>query len=205
MEGGKRKRGWGVFVIVIAVITLASPARADRISELEETVAALTEGLKAIKRELADERDARREREIDDGLRFQSIEESGLENQQTVSGLQSLLDESSRLKFGGYGSVRYENGNGKLPSTFTFRRFVLTTDVQVNDRLSFFSEIEYERFSELELEKEVFKIAEQDDSGRITKGLGFKQGVEGSHHGPFSYTNTRTTESSVNCQTSGKK
>lgn len=179
MEGEKRKGRWVVFLAGVALIIFASPARADRVSELEKTVAALTEGLKAVRKDLADEREARRDREIDDGLRFQSIEDASLENQGAVSGLQSLLDESSRLKFGGYGSIRFENGNADMPSTFTFRRFVLTTDVQVNDRLSFFSEIEYERFSELELEKDVFKIAEQDDRGRITKGLGFKQEIEG--------------------------
>lgn len=63
-----------------------------------------------------------------------------------------LLD---RVKIGGYGSVRGEVTNlDNQRDTFTFRRFVLTTDAQINDRLQTYLELEFERFAEIELEKE---------------------------------------------------
>ncbi|MFQ5459104.1 MAG: hypothetical protein ACE5FC_11735, partial [Myxococcota bacterium] len=167
------------FLAAVARLAPAVPARADRVSNLEAKVDALTTDLKAVRKELADERSARRDLETDNSLRLDSLEEADLENQGAVGGLQSLFTESNRVKVGGYGSVRFENGSSRNPSTFTFRRFVLTTDAQVNDRLSVYSEIEYERFSEIELEKDAFKINEQDSKGRITQGLGFKQEIEG--------------------------
>lgn len=61
-----------------------------------------------------------------------------------------------RVKVGGYGSVRFEANDLKNEeNTFTFRRFVLTTDASVTDRLRVYLELELERFSELELEKEL--------------------------------------------------
>jgi len=155
------------------------PAAADRVSELEQMVEALTGEVASLRNDLAEERRARREQEMESGVRLDSIEEAGAENQGAVAGLRSLFDEESRVKLGGYGSVRFENGTSNDPSTFTFRRFVLTTDARLSDRLSFFSEIEFERFSEIELEKDAFKIREQDTGGRITQGLGFTQEVEG--------------------------
>ncbi len=66
-----------------------------------------------------------------------------------------------RVRIGGYGSVRFEtndvsSGNnipGGSAGGFTFRRFVVTTDARVAPRLRVYSEIEYERLHELEVEK----------------------------------------------------
>jgi hypothetical protein len=165
--------------LTAAFLLCATPALADRVSVLEAAMDRLTQELETVKQELAQEREARQQERMEDSLRVESIEEGNLESQSAVQGLRSLFDESNRVKLGGYGSVRFENGTSRDPSTFTFRRFVLTTDAQLTDRLSVYSEIEYERFSELELEKEAFKIKEQDTQGRITQGLGFKQEVEG--------------------------
>ncbi len=167
-----------VFLGIVAFF-IPGVAGADRVSELETVVKELTGEVQSLRKDLADERDARRDQEMESNLRFDSVEQAGMESQGAVDGLRSLFDEESRVKLGGYGSVRFENGTSNDPSTFTFRRFVLTTDARLTDRLSVFSEIEYERFSELELEKEAFKIREQDTSGRITQGLGFKQEIEG--------------------------
>lgn len=166
--------------VLCALVLLAPvPARADRVSELEAAVQTLTEEVTSLRKDLAAEREARREQEIESNLRLDSVEEAGMESQGAVAGLKSMFDEGSRVKLGGYGSVRFENGTGDDPSTFTFRRFVLTTDARLTDRLSMYSEIEFERFSEIELEKDVFKIRDQDTGGRITQGLGFTQEVEG--------------------------
>ena len=70
------------------------------------------------------------------------------------------------VKIGGYGSFRFETNNidvgptfGDLPplrrgfDAFDFRRFVLTLDAVPSDRLRVYSEIEFERLNEIEIER----------------------------------------------------
>ncbi len=65
--------------------------------------------------------------------------------------LRALAD---RVKLGGYGSFRFEaNDNPADNDTFTYRRFVLTTDANIAPRLHAYAEVELERFRELEVEK----------------------------------------------------
>jgi hypothetical protein len=77
-----------------------------------------------------------------------------------------------RVKLGAYGSVRYEGSNiDDQNHTFTFRRFVLTTDADIHPRLRAYAELEFERFRKLEIEK-----ATVAESGG---GLEVEQTVEG--------------------------
>ena len=168
-----------LLVVPLFLLGATGGARADRLMALETAVKDLGSEVKTLRQELARERSERQREKMDQALHLQSLEQNNQETKGEVLGLKSLFDENAKVKLGGYGSVRYENGTSKDPGTFTFRRFVLTADARVTDRLSVYSEIEYERFSELELEKETFKIREQDERGRITQGLGFKQELEG--------------------------
>lgn len=87
----------------------------------------------------------------------------------------SLLD---RVHIGGYGSVRAEANNlDNQNDTFTFRRFVLSADAQVTDRLQTYLELEFERFTELELEKDIGTGDEFET----------KQGVEGTNGSEISF------------------
>ena len=164
---------------VFVLLAAAPEARADRLDDLERMVKGLGAEVKSLRGDLARERQERQREKMEHALELESAEQREAETQGAVKNLKSLVDDSGKVKLGGYGSVRYENGNAKTPSTFTFRRFVLTTDAEITDRLSMYSEIEYEHFSKLELEKQAFKIREQDETGRVTQGLGFKQAVEG--------------------------
>jgi hypothetical protein len=76
------------------------------------------------------------------------------------------------FRLGGYGSTRFEASDLKeLNNTFTFRRFVLTGDATIGERLRGIVEIEFERFTELEVERRAPSEA----------GLrGFSQSIEGS-------------------------
>jgi hypothetical protein len=68
-------------------------------------------------------------------------------------GYREVLD---RVKLGAYGSFRYEMQSLEdQRSTFTFRRFVLTTDANIAPRLRGYLELEFERFRKLELEKSI--------------------------------------------------
>ncbi len=99
----------------------------------------------------------------------------------------SLLGDTVRI--GGYGSFRFESNNidtgpriGSLPPVqrgfhaFDFRRFVLTLDAAPSERLRFYTEIEFERFNELEVER----TAIPENRGRQNRaGTRFVEEVEG--------------------------
>src|SRR5262249_22214144 len=82
----------------------------------------------------------------------------------------SLRAITDRVKLGGYGSIRFEaNSNPADNNTFTYRRFVLTTDANIAPRLRAYMELELERFRVLEVEKTL-----QPSAG----GLAAEQSIE---------------------------
>jgi len=91
----------------------------------------------------------------------------------------SLFDRMiSQTKVGAYGSLRYGTSNlDDLHNSFTFRRFVLTVDSPISQRLKANMELEFERFTELELERTLRR-----DSG----GLKAEQAVEGTNQSEIS-------------------
>ncbi|MFQ5684704.1 MAG: hypothetical protein ACE5HC_15725 [Candidatus Binatia bacterium] len=133
---------WVCFVFFIICALLQAPAKAatetiqDRIGRMEQELKGLRKELEAQKQEQAEVRKA--------------VEEQAVEPK-------SLLEEiRERVTVGGYGSVRFESNDlENEKDTFTFRRFVLTVDAFPHDRLQAYLELEFERFSELELEKEL--------------------------------------------------
>ena len=83
--------------------------------------------------------------------------------------------EALRVDLGGYGSVRYEaNDADAVPSSITLRRFVVTTDARLGPRFQVYSEVEYERLQEIEVERS--SVAEEG-------GVTFAQELEGSNGG----------------------
>lgn len=83
-----------------------------------------------------------------------------------------------RTRVGAYGSLRYGTSNlDDLHNSFTFRRFVLTTDSPIAERLRAYLELEFERFTELELEKRTFPAA---------GGLKAQQAIEGTNKSEIS-------------------
>ena len=102
---------------------------------------------------------------------------------------------SDHVKIGGYGSFRYEANNiglgpqvGDLPrlsrshNGFDFRRFVMTLDAAPFKKLRFYTEIEFERLNEIEIERNA--IPENlGRAGRVRRGTRFIQEVEGTSGG----------------------
>jgi len=97
------------------------------------------------------------------------------------------------LRVGGYGSFRFEANNidqgpaiGDLPrlqrshNSFDFRRFVLTVDASPFKRLRFYTEIEFERLSEIEVERNAIP-ENRGRIGRDRRGTRFIQEVEGTN------------------------
>jgi hypothetical protein len=65
-----------------------------------------------------------------------------------------------QTKVGAYGSMRYGTSNlDDLHNTFTFRRFVLTVDSPISERLKANMELEFERFTSLELDKNLTRTS----------------------------------------------
>lgn len=102
---------------------------------------------------------------------------------------------SSSVKIGGYGSFRYEANNidagpriGNLPrlrrgfDSFDFRRFVFTIDAAPIERLRFYTEIEFERLSKIEIERNAIP-ENRGRLGRDRAGTRFIQEVEGTSGG----------------------
>lgn len=83
-----------------------------------------------------------------------------------------------RVKLGAYGSMRFEhNSLDDIHNTFTLRRLVMTTDANIAPRLRAYTELEFERFRKLEVEKkfsgsqdglEVEQAVEATDSSEIS-------------------------------------
>lgn len=102
---------------------------------------------------------------------------------------------SDRVKIGGYGSFRYAADNiglgpqvGDLPALkrthngFDFRRFVMTLDAAPTNRLRVYAEIEFERLSEIEVEREAFP-ENFGRADRVRRGTRFVQELEGTSGG----------------------
>ncbi len=110
-----------------------SAQEAERMQRIEDHMRALQE-------ELATMKEAR---EVDTA-KVEDVE----------SELHTLQEIFERVKMGGYASMRYEaNDLSNENSTFTMRRMVLTTEAQINEKMRFYTELEYERFRKLELER----------------------------------------------------
>src|SRR5215475_1350661 len=82
------------------------------------------------------------------------------------------------FKIGGYGSVRFESSDiDKVGDTFTFRRFVLSGDATIANRIRSVVELEFEHLTELEVEK----------SAPSEGGLrGFSNSIESSNNSEIS-------------------
>jgi hypothetical protein len=94
--------------------------------------------------------------------------------------LRGLMD---RVQLGGYGSLRYEGSSLEdQKHTFTFRRFVLTTDANIAPGIRAYMELEFERFRKLELERTTTKNSEG--------GLTTEQAIEGTNDSEISLEQT---------------
>lgn len=100
-----------------------------------------------------------------------------LEDSMNASGGSKVSDNGSvqsgarDFHIGGYGSIRAESNNLDADQdTFTFRRFVLTGDGKINDRLEAYFELEFERFGAIELEKGASAGSDGFSAGQAIEG-----------------------------------
>lgn len=144
--------GMGLWVLPAA----AADPESARLGQLEDSI-------RALKDEVVQLRSERR------------LDQARIE---TVRDDLSLLEGGlGRVKLGGYGSLRWDNSSLRdSPSTFTLRRLVVTTAAELGSRLRFYSELEYERFRKLELERSTRPVSETEN---VANGIKLVQEVEG--------------------------
>ena len=73
------------------------------------------------------------------------------------------LEREGGISVGAYGSTRFELSKGK--STFTLRRVVPTLSATIEERLKFYTELEFERFGLIELQESL----EEKEGGLLTQ------------------------------------
>ncbi len=87
-------------------------------------------------------------------------------------------NEDTYVKLGGYGSMRFESDSAKdMNNTFTLRRLVFTTDAKIASRFRIYTELEFERFRKIELERNIVA-----GSGTFSAS----EDIEGTNHSEIS-------------------
>ncbi len=170
-------RGWSSVLVVFLVVTQAVswPGRAWAASaeEIEQKLKALQEQVNDLKKQL--EQSNKTQAPVTQAPPPLPAAVQPVAQVTTVPAAPPLVSRPSWLsdfKLGGYGSTRFEaNDLNKFSDTFTFRRFVLTGDATIAERLRSVVEIEFERLTELEVERR------QPVEGGVR---GFSQSIEGS-------------------------
>jgi len=156
-------------MVVVAALGVCERARQARAEDLAAKIQRMEQELEELKQEL------RHQKEAQERAQAQQRAQQQAEAVATASSLGALTD---RVKVGGYGSFRFEHSSlDDVKNTFTFRRFVLTTDANIAARLRAGFELEFERFRALELEKSTQVSAE---------GFGARQAVEGTNDSEIS-------------------
>src|SRR5207249_11432530 len=139
----------------------------------------LREKLERLERKLAAEDAAREKKSAEERAAITEQVKKDVMSDVAAKGQSYFGKLIEQTKVGAYGSMRYGTSNlDDLHNTFTFRRFVLTVDSPIAERLKANLELEFERFTQLELEKKLTRT-----SGG---GLTSEQAIEGNNKSEIS-------------------
>jgi hypothetical protein len=153
---------------------IAFAQEGDTRAEIRE----LREKLERLERKLAADESAREQKAADERAVMTEKVKKEVMSEVAAKGESFFGKMISQTKVGGYGSIRYGTSNlDDLHNTFTFRRFVLTADAPIAERLRANFELEFERFTQLELERRTFPTA---------GGLTVQQAIEASNQSEIS-------------------
>lgn len=147
------KRYRTLFVALIVAVAPAGIATGATLEDLEKQLQGLQSQIEQMKQEK--QRQDQKLREVEAAQATQKEEltrETATLREQTRRVSSELLD---RVRIGGYGSVRFEANNLKEQrNSFTFRRFILTADAKPADPMRVYMELEFERFTSIELSRD---------------------------------------------------
>ncbi|HUI24698.1 MAG TPA: hypothetical protein VL403_01340 [Candidatus Kryptonia bacterium] len=141
--------------VACLVACALTPRLSARAEDLDDRIERMERELQELKQQLKDEQAARRKEKEEAAQPKPPAETEAAAKAAAEKPSEGLTRELlDRVKMGGYGSFRFEGSTlDQLHDTFTFRRFVLTTDANIAPRLRAYFEVEFERFRKLELEK----------------------------------------------------
>jgi hypothetical protein len=148
------KRLLALFVVLGIGVTSVGTAFGATLEDLERQLQDLQRQIQQMKEEKQRQDQKLREVEAVQAAQKEEVKKEAASLREQARRVSSELAE--RVKIGGYGSVRFESNSLKEQSnTFTFRRFVLTADAKPADPMQVYMELEFERFTQLELERKV--------------------------------------------------
>ncbi|MBI3779798.1 MAG: FlxA-like family protein [candidate division NC10 bacterium] len=146
------KRLLMLFVALGVVMIFGGMAVAATLEDLEKQLQDIQKQILQMKEEKQRQDQKLREVEAAQAAQKEEVKREAASLREQARRVSSELAE--RVKIGGYGSVRFESNSLKeQSSTFTFRRFVLTADAKPADPMRVYLELEFERFTQLELER----------------------------------------------------
>src|SRR5574337_2125856 len=167
-------------IVLIALTVAVAPvgiAAGATLEDLEQQLQGLQRQIDQMKQEKQQQDQKLREMEAAQTAQKEELtRETATIREQTRRVSSELLD---RVRIGGYDSVRFEaNSLKEQHNTFTFRRFVLTADAKPADPMRVYLELEFERFTQLELERKT-----RPEAG----GLRVAEAIEGNDGSEISF------------------
>ena len=168
------------FIILCAlVLSGAGTALAQDDVDTRAEIRELREKLERLERKLAEDEAAREKKMTEERAAIKEEVKNEVMTEASGKSQGFFAKMVDQTKVGAYGSMRYGTSDlADLHNTFTFRRFVMTLDAPIYERLKANMELEFERFTELELEKTL--------SRRSAGGLTSEQAIEGSNKSEIS-------------------
>src|SRR5574337_983958 len=142
-------------IVLIALIVAVAPsgiAAGTTLEDLEKQLHGLQKQIDQMKQEKQQQDQKLHEMEAAQTAQKEEFtRETATIREQTRRVSSELLD---RVRIGGYGSVRFEaNSLKEQHNTFTYRRFVLTADAKPADPMRVYMELEFERFTQIEIDR----------------------------------------------------
>jgi Phosphate-selective porin O and P len=164
-----------VLSLLLLLPAVSFSQQTDTASEIRE----LREKFERLEKKMADEEAARAKKMEEEKTAIAEKVKTDVMSEVSTKGRSFFGDIVSQTKVGAYGSLRYGTSNlDDLHNTFTFRRFVLTVDSPIYERLKAYMELEFERFTQLELEKTLTRTS----GGGLTSEVA----IEGSNQSEIS-------------------
>ncbi len=149
-----------IFVFIAALILLMPAVSFSQQKDTAVEIRELRDKLERLERRMAEEETARAKKAEEERAAITEKVKTDVISEVSAKGRTLFGDILGQTRVGAYGSMRYGTSNlDDLHNTFTFRRFVLTTDSPISGRLRAYLELEFERFTELEVEKSLSRAA----------------------------------------------
>ena len=148
-------------MLIITLLSIVAPSfslaqESDPRAEIRE----LREKLERLERKLAADEAVREKKAAEEQVAMAEKVKKDVISEVSAKGQSYFSKLIDQTKIGAYGSMRYGTSNlDDLHNTFTFRRFVLTVDSPIAERLKANMELEFERFTSLELDKKLTRTS----------------------------------------------